>query len=211
MCLTPSQDARLRELYPAHTAAAIAGLLGIGLKTVYRAAKRLGLKKSREWIAEQSRLRIADPAHPARAYQFTPGIVPWNKGIPYVPGGRSVETRFKPGKRPHTWHPVGYERVTDDGYRQRKMTDTGDSRRDYVNVHWLVWREAGRDIPSGHALIFRNGDKTDIRLENLELVTRAELMRRNTFHRYGQEIARVIQLRGVITRQINRKTRQEHP
>lgn len=30
-------------------------------------------------------------------------------------------------------------------------------------------------MPVGHALVFRNRDRTDIRLENLELITRREL------------------------------------
>lgn len=34
-------------------------------------------------------------------------------------------------------------------------------------------------------------------------------MSRNTMHNYGPEIARVIQLKGAITRQINRRTRHE--
>lgn len=209
--MSPEIEARITELYPTHSGAEIAELLGIGLKTVYNTAVRLGLKKSREWIAERARMRMADPAHGALACQIKPGAVPWNKGVHYVAGGRSAETRFKPGSRPHTWNPVGHERITDEGYLQRKLTDTGVSRRDYVNVHWIVWRDAGRDIPPGHALIFRDGNKMNFALDNLELVTRAELMRRNSFHNFGPEIARVVQLRGAITRQINRRTRQEEP
>ena len=210
--MTPEIEARIAELYPTHSGAEIAELLGIGVITVYNTAVRLGLKKkSREWIAERARLRIADPAHGGRAHFIKPCTVPWNKGIHFDSGGRSAETRFKSGRMPHNWHPVGHERTTDEGYLQRKLTDTGVTRRDYVNVHWIVWREAGRDIPPGHALIFRDGNKQNFALDNLELVTRAELMRRNTFHRFGPEVARVVQLRGAITRQINRRTRQEEP
>ena len=62
--------------------------------------------------------------------------------------------------------------VLPEGYLQRKMADTGVTRRDYVNVHHLIWREAGNDIPPGHILIFRDGNKANFALENLELITR---------------------------------------
>lgn len=85
------------------------------------------------------------------------------------------------------------------------LTDTGVTRRDFVCIHHIVWREAGREIPSGHALVFRDGNKRNFALNNLELVSRAELMRRNSVHNYGPEIARIHQLQGAITRQINKR------
>lgn len=207
--MTPPIESRITELYPMHSGAEIAELLGIGLRTVYKTAGRLGLKKSREWIAERARRRMADPAHPARTHQIKPGTAPWNKGIHFFSGGRSPETQFKPGNKPNTWHPVGHERITDEGYLQRKLTETGVTRRDYVNVHWIVWRAAGRDIPPGHALIFRDGNKRNVALDNLELVTRAELMRRNSLHRFPEELVRVVRLRGALNRHINKRTTQE--
>ena len=199
----------LIELYPTHSAAECAAVLGVGIKTVYNKAAALGLKKSREWIADHARRKTADPAHGSHAARFKPGHATWNKGTHFTAGGRSADTRFKPGHRPHGWKSIGHERFTADGVWQRKVTNTGVTRRDYVNVHWIVWREAGRDIPPGHALVFKDSNRMNVALDNLELVTRAELMRRNSLHRYPKEIALVIQLRGAINRQINRHTRPE--
>lgn len=72
-------------------------------------------------------------------------------------------------------------------------------------MHLLLWEEVHGQIPDGHALVFKDGDKTHITLDNLELITRAELMRRNSIQRYGKEIASLVQLRGVLLRQINRR------
>ena len=60
-------------------------------------------------------------------------------------------------------------------------------------VHLLVWEAAHGPIPAHHAIIFLDGDKKNITLGNLELVTRTELMRRNTIHNRGPEIAQLIQ------------------
>jgi hypothetical protein len=207
---TPSQDGLLRELYPENSAAECGAVLGRGVKAIYWRAAALGLKKPRDWIANRARMRSARPDHGGIACRFQPGQAPWNKGKPHPGSWRAIDTQFKPGQKPHTWQPIGHERISADGYPQIKMSDTGVTRRDYINISHLVWFYAGRgDIPPGHALIFKDGNKQNATLDNLELVTRAELMQRNTLHRYGKEIARVAQLRGAINRQINRRTRPE--
>jgi hypothetical protein len=195
----------LKEMYQTESAKDIAARLGCTLSQVQNKAWSLGLKKSREVIAELSRRAMADPNHPGRRHQFRKGLTPWNKGLHWESGGRSFETRFKPGNKPHSWNPVGHEREVKGGYLQRKIQDTGCTRRDYVMVHHLVWREAGREIPPGHALVFKDGNKRNFSLDNLELISRAELMRRNSVHNYGPEIARVHQLQGAIMRQINKR------
>lgn len=205
---TPDELAYLRKAYPTDRAKDIAQALGCRIRQVFNMAWKLGLKKPVETIAQHAREAMQRQDHGARKTRFQPGHATWNKGTHFTAGGRSAETRFKPGQKPHTWHPIGHERITKDGYLQRKMTDTGITRHDYVPVHHLIWREAGRDIPAGHALVFKNRNKTDIRLDNLELIPRAELMRRNSVHNYGPDIARLHQLQGAITRQINRKKGQ---
>jgi hypothetical protein len=95
--------------------------------------------------------------------------------------------------------------MSDDGYLQRKISDSHITRRDYVGWHHLVWRMHDREIPPGHALVFRDGDRTNCDINNLECISRGELMRRNSVHNYGPEIATLTQLRGAITRQINRR------
>jgi hypothetical protein len=51
----------------------------------------------------------------------------------------------------------------------------------------------------GHIVVFKAGVKKDAKLApviaDLECITRAENMRRNTYHRYPKEIARLIQSR----------------
>ncbi len=204
--------ATLNELYPYMRSHDIAERLGIRRQQVLDKAWRLGLKKTKEAIAHMAKLAMDDPNHPGRRHQFHAAQTPWNKGTHFQAGGRSVETQFKAGTRHGTaaynWQPIGSERITKDGYLQRKLTDTGVTRRDYVSVHWIIWQEAGRTVPAGHALIFKDGNKRNLTLDNLELISRADLMRRNSVHNYGPEIAQIHQLQGVITRRINQRLRK---
>jgi hypothetical protein len=105
-------------------------------------------------------------------------------------------------------------RTTKDGYLQRKVSDTGHGATDWRAVHALVWESAHGPIPKGSVVIFKPGRKTTdesaIAADGLECLSRAELMRRNSVHsKYPPEIARLVQLRGAINRQINKRAHQE--
>lgn len=203
---TSAEEDFLRQNYPHRPTAEVAANIGVGTKDVYTKASAIGLHKSPEFkarlMAEASeRLKLV-----GFGTRLQPGSTPWNKGKPHPSRGRTAETQFKPGGLPHTWRPIGTRRITNDGYLEEKVTDTGYTPDDYVPVHHMVWTAAGNPpVPPGYALVFRDGDKRNFAIGNLELVTRRELMARNSVHNYGPEVARVVQLRGVISRQINQK------
>lgn len=211
-------DARLRELYPHARTDDVAEKMGLRVSQINARAFLLRLLKSREYLAsEQSgRRRIGSAPN---AGTFKPGHATWNKGMNYRAGGRSIESQFKPGQRSGRaavlWRPVGHERVV-SGTLQRKVSDTGRTTRDYKSVHSIIWEAAHGPIPSGHVVIFKPGTATtksaEITLEKLELVSRAELMRRNSRHaRYPKELSNLMQLKGVLTRKINQRIKEnEH-
>ena len=97
--------------------------------------------------------------------------------IPHQNAGTKTanKTSFKKGRMPHSWHPIGHERLTKEGYLQRKITDTRCTRKDYVEVHRMVYVENFGPIPRGHVVIFKDNDKTNIEPSNLLAVSRGEL------------------------------------
>lgn len=200
---TADEEARLAELYANTPTVDLCAMLDRTDRTIYNKAIELGLKKSPEFIRAEAVKRLTGPR--SVACRFQKGVTPWNKGARYVAGGRSPETRFKEGHKPHTWKPVGSERIDKDGYITRKVSDTGVKRDDWKLVHVYVWEQANGAIPAGHAVVFKDGNKQNAVLENLELVSRVELMRRNTVHRLPKELAELAQLRGVLNRQINKR------
>jgi len=74
--------------------------------------------------------------------------------------------------------PIGSERRRKTGLLMRKVRDTGDSSQDWCFVHHLLWREAGREVPPGYFLCFKDGDCTNVKLENLEVVSKSEFRKR---------------------------------
>ena len=207
---TPAEDRIIRRRYPSERTADLARDLGRTPLSVYQRAAKLGLRKSAAFFAGPDSGRTGDGR--GLSTRFQRGQQSWNKGVHYTAGGRSAETRFKPGSRPKTWVPVGTEVVDQGGYRKRKVRDDapkGFSRYNWKFVHVLVWEEAHGPVPKGHAVVFRDGNREHIALDNLELVTRRALMGRNSVHNLPKELAQVVQLRGALVRKINRKERRE--
>lgn len=205
----PEEISIIEARYPHEDTAAIAADLGVSVRKVYEQAAYHGVKKSAEYL---SRLR----AEAARRIwelgintRLRKGLVPWNKGKNHPARGRSAETQFKSGSRPHNWQPIGSERLSKDGILQRKMTDTNYQHRDWVPVHRLVWLAAGRALPDGFVVVFKDGNNRNFDLDNLEAVSRKELMARNSVHRNDPEIARLYLLVGAINRQIHRQQRKD--
>jgi hypothetical protein len=219
---TDAELATLRRLYPHHTAAHIGQQLGRAQGSVHAKAAALGLHKSAEFLASTRSGRIQrgrkDPR--MQATQFKPGLTPWNKGKHFVSGGRSAQTRFKKGQMSgaaqHNYVPIGSYRISKDGYLERKVTDDPSlyPARRWVPVARLVWEQHHGPIPAGHIVIFRPGQFTNrleqITPERLECITRAENARRNHPRNKHPEYARLVQIKGQITRQANRIAKEAH-
>lgn len=150
----------LREYYPKHPANELVVLLNKRfhlkrtVKQIQSAAKRHGIKSGRDG-------------------RFKPG----NKPHPDAKPKGANKTSFVKGNKPHNWNPVGHLRWYGSGkhkYLQIKLTDTRNTLKDYVEVHRLIWFQHNGPIPEGHNVIFRDGDKTNFKPENLMLVSRKD-------------------------------------
>lgn len=207
---TLDEVARLALLYPEQKAETVAELLALSIHQVYAKANALGLKKSAAFMAGDQAGRIfRGQQNPAMiATRFQPGHSSWNKGSKGVVTG-GVQTQFKPGQRPHTWVPVGTYRINGDGYLDQKITDEGPAYKHWEAVHRLIWKRAHGAIPANHVVTFKSGTVSTVLAEitpnALECISRKELVQRNHPARKSPELFRLVQLRGAITRQINRR------
>lgn len=208
--------ALLRRDYPHKPTDELARAFGRKVYVVYSKAKKLGLNKTAEYLASPAACRLRRGDNVGAAYRFKKGQAPANKGLrrPGWSRGRMRETQFKRGQLPKNYLPIGSLRVNSDGYLDRKISETGYGPRDWKSVHRIVWEEAHGPVPAAHAVAFKSGRRTadvsKITLDALELVTRQELMLRNSYHNnYPPEIGRLIQLRGALQRQIKKRERSE--
>lgn len=215
---TDIELAVLREHYPDSQTSDIAAALGRPVYSVYGKAFGMGLRKSAEYLAGPESGRL-DGVRGA-ASRFVKGQASWNKGTKGVAGQHQNcrANQFKKGDRRgaanRNYVPIGSERVSKDGYLERKVTDDPDiiPARRWVGVHRLVWEAANGPIPPGHVVAFlpgrRTADAALITPDALELVSRAEMARRNHPRNTSPELAALVQLKGAITRQVNRIARE---
>lgn len=112
---------------------------------------------------------------------FEKGHVPYNKGKHCR---NSPETEFKPGHIPHNHKPVGSEVVDRDGYLKVKVAEPNV----WKYKHRLLWEQTYGKIPEGHLVVFRDGNKRNIVLENLALISKSQnaVMNRSGISKSGE-------------------------
>jgi hypothetical protein len=213
---TPSELAVVRDMYRDHSTKEIAEKLGRPPLSVYQAADKMGLKKTEKFLQT---VGFQKGHQYGVEFQFKKGQAPVNKGMrrPGWAPGRMAETQFRKGGRPHTWRPIGTIQADSEGYlrikvreRDPEMPQRGWHPDVWPLLHRKTWEDHYGPVPEGHAIAFKDGNRQNCAIENLECIPRAELAERNRmWNRYPRELAEAIQLHGVLKRKLRRCERGE--
>lgn len=105
---------------------------------------------------------------------FEKGKPSWNSGMKGLQLG-GEKGYFKKGRIPLNHRQVGSERISRDGYIEVKVAEPNK----WALKHKHLWEQANGKVPPKHCLIFLDGDKQNLALENIALIKRAELARMN--------------------------------
>ncbi len=108
-----------------------------------------------------------------RTGHFKKGQVPHNAGTKGLIKANSGS--FKKGNSPQNRVPVGSTTVDTDGYHKTKVAEPNQ----WEFTHRMLWEKANGPIPNDHAVVFADSDRSNVALENLELISRSELSIRN--------------------------------
>ena len=170
---TQAEEAQLQRDYADTATPILARRFHCSVEAVRSKAKRMGLKKSAEYL------------------------------------DTALSGRFRSGRRPSSHRPVGAQRTTHDGYLQRKVSDTGYAPRDWTGEHILMWEAQHGPVAQGHVVSFRDGNRHNLRVENLELISRADLIRRNTIHRYPPALKKAMRQAGQLRKAIRERNHEK--
>ncbi|OCH31840.1 hypothetical protein A6D98_09830 [Aliivibrio fischeri] len=99
---------------------------------------------------------------------FTKGQKPHNAGTKGLMKANSGS--FKKGNKPHNHKPVGSERVNVEGYVEIKTKEPNI----WELKHRVNYQQAHGEIPLGHNVRFKDGDRENCDPENLFLVDNHE-------------------------------------
>lgn len=109
---------------------------------------------------------------------FPKGNVPVNKGTKGIFNVGGNKTSFKQGQLPPNTDPIGTEKVLKDGYIWVKIKDMPKAKK---NINWkqkqkLIWEQVNGPVPDGYFVMFADGNNRNFDLDNLVLVTKAEML-----------------------------------
>lgn len=108
--------------------------------------------------------------------QFQKGHITHNKGkkqIEYMSKEaieRTKTTRFKKGNTPQCHRQVYEERISVNGFWEIKVKEPNK----WMSKHRWIWEQANGKIPKGNIIIFLDGDKNNLSLDNLKMISRQE-------------------------------------
>lgn len=105
-----------------------------------------------------------------RGGHFKKGSIPWNKGTKGLT--KANKTSFKKGIIHFNYKQVGEERIDKYGYVQIKVAEPNK----WDLKHRVIYEKHYGEIPKNHAVIFADGDKSNLDIDNLLLVSRQQLL-----------------------------------
>ena len=188
---TNEEAQELQRLYPTTTGKDLALRFGCNVQQIYNRANKMGLHKDLDFLHQYYRENFK--GH--KATQFKKGMKSWNKGQKGLQIG-GVETQFKKGRLPHNTKPIVF-RSYRDGYLVERV------EKGFEFVHKLIWKQHHGEIPMGMFVVFKDRNKNNICIENLEIIDRVEHIRRNHIQNLPQELKEVVHIKKSITRKIN--------
>lgn len=104
--------------------------------------------------------------------QFVKGVTPWNKGKHNIPGGRSVETRFKKGLKPPNYQKIGTITKHKDGYAFIKLAE--HKWQLYQRYVWEKYHH--KKLKRSQTVLFLDGNRDNYAPDNLMAISRKELL-----------------------------------
>lgn len=212
---TAADDWMLRAYFPLISTRELAARVKHPEISTGQHANKCGVHKSQLYLDSPAAGRLRSGGNVGAAFRFHKGQTPLNKGMRrpgYSAGrGRMQQTQFRKGQEPHNALPLWSFRFNANGHLLLKTGKPAPRPNDgWEYVHRLVWEQANGPLPHWNLarIWWRDGDKGNCSLSNLELVTAQEHMLRTTIHNFPSPLKEVIQLKGALKRRIGRMEKQ---
>jgi hypothetical protein len=183
--------------YPDEKAESIAADFEVNVTTVYKAAQRYGVKKSEAFKASGQSGRIQKGQRVSPATEFKKGCDSATKGKRMA---ALIKTEakmkkwrdglWKKGNKPHNI-------ATDGEIRWRHNPGFYFIRISECNwefLHRHLWEKHNGPIPEAYNVVFKDRNRRNCKLENLECISNEELIARNSIVRYPKELRSLIHI-----------------
>jgi len=209
---TPEKTEKLIREFPHRKTADIAREMGFPYYTVSNKAYLLRLKKTDGFMRKYGNLLKGDKGLETR---FKKGHIPANKGKKMTPELRErvKHTFFQKGQMPATTKYFGkpylYETKNRDGntYPIWWIQEGPNKRSTYLSY---LCRQHGIDLKGKKPRLKPGFDHSHPpTIDDIAIVTNAENLKLNSMYRYPEEVVSLIHTKGALTRQINKRKKNE--
>ena len=207
---TESDIQYMIDNYPHMKTEHIAEKLNCSKYAIYNRAFSMGLKKTPEFLAGPDSGMLTKGTQIGKEFRFVKGHSPANKGKKMDPQLKKKikHTFFKKGHLPHNTKHDGAITVRHEKngtpYLYIRL-----SLAKWELLHRHIWRQHNGSIPKGYNVVFKDGNQANCKIENLELISDAELMKRNSYLNYPEDLQELIRAKGTLQRQINKISENE--
>jgi len=201
------EDKIIIELYSNTLTKIIAKKLERSVRSIYGRAHLLGFHKNPEFFGTPKSGTFYPGHTKGKSTQYPKGHVPANKGkkISAELRKKLKHTFFQKGHKPANTKFNGYISLRKDKRSGITYKVIRVSEGNFKGLHIYNWEKENGPVPEGFIVAFKTTDTMNCDKENLELITRAESMKRNSLYNYPEEIQQLIHTRGQLTRQINKR------
>lgn len=208
---TTQEDDIMCEKYPHIQTNDLCKLLNRPYSSVSNRAYFLGIKKSEAFLKSDLSGRLTKLSESGKVYRYQKGHTPFNKGKP-MPSEvyeKVKHTMFKKGQTSLNALPIGnevnrFDKRTGKSYVMIKI----ESSLKLVYKHTYVWQQHYGKVAKGYNIVFKDGNSMNCIIENLECISNAELMARNTIHRYPEELKSTIKIISKLNKRIKEHEKQ---
>lgn len=199
---TEEETKLFKEVYPNMFSEEVAKIFNCNVRQVYNYASKIKIKKSIEWQRQELQRQAIRLKFAGINQRFKPGQIPPNKGqkMDADQYQKCKVTFFAKGNEPHNTKWDGYERVTVDDYVEVRI-----SKGKFKMKHRLIWEQAYGPMPKGTIIIFKDKNRRNFALDNLEAITLKENMERNRMTKYPPELRNLIKLNNKLKKKLNEK------
>lgn len=191
--------AYLRSHFPHLYTKDLAAYFNRSYGSVSSMAKLHGIHKSEQFKAMDKARHVEQLLSAGLKYRYKAGNVPMNKGMKMTTDvyNKCKNTMFRKGVVPHNAKYDGYERLNKEGYVEVRVA-MGKFRL----KHRVIWEEAHGPIPKGYIVTFIDGDKTNITLNNLQMISRVQHMANNSVVRYPGHVRSTLHVISKIKKKL---------
>lgn len=199
--------AYLTNMFPNTETKIIAEKLGRKIGLVYQKAYALKLRKSDEYkntILKDICLKASEKNISSR---WPKGHVPINKGkkwdefVSKESQEKIKQTAFKAGHLPHNTLQDGIT-TTRISKNNKQYQFIRVSLAKWIPLSHYNWIQANGPIPKGYCVVHKDKNTMNAKLDNLELITKAENCKRNSIMRYPPDLRATMKTLGRLKRTI---------